>query len=78
VTSHEAWGLGIYSVFNKSDVLLTRAIEVPDVCKAEGDSEGDELSVEQRIQPRAAARRIEQRDAWHSVSAQLYGVSAHP
>ena len=29
VTSHEAWGLGIYSVFSKPDVLLTRAIEVP-------------------------------------------------
>jgi hypothetical protein len=29
VTSHEAWGLGIYSVFRHPDVLLTRAIEVP-------------------------------------------------
>jgi hypothetical protein len=29
VTSHEAWGLGIYSVFRKPDVVLTRAIEVP-------------------------------------------------
>jgi hypothetical protein len=29
VTSHEAWGLGIYSVFRKPDVILTRAIEVP-------------------------------------------------
>jgi hypothetical protein len=29
VTSHEAWGLGIYSVFLKPDVVLTRAIEVP-------------------------------------------------
>jgi hypothetical protein len=29
VTSHEAWGLGIYSVFHKPDVVLTRAIEVP-------------------------------------------------
>lgn len=29
VTSHEAWGLGIYSVFRKPDVNLTRAIEVP-------------------------------------------------
>ena len=30
VHDHEAWGLGIYSVFLKSDVKLTRAIEVPD------------------------------------------------
>jgi hypothetical protein len=29
VTSHEAWGLGIYTVFRKPDVVLTRAIEVP-------------------------------------------------
>jgi hypothetical protein len=29
VTSHEAWGLGVYSVFRKPDVKLTRAIEVP-------------------------------------------------
>jgi hypothetical protein len=29
VTTHEAWGLGIYSVFRKPDVVLTRAIEVP-------------------------------------------------
>jgi hypothetical protein len=29
VTSHEAWGLGIYSVFKKPDVVLSRAIEVP-------------------------------------------------
>jgi hypothetical protein len=29
VTSHEAWGLGIYSVFHKPDVVLSRAIEVP-------------------------------------------------
>jgi hypothetical protein len=29
VTSHEAWGLGIYSVFRQPDVTLTRAIEVP-------------------------------------------------
>ena len=28
-TSHEAWGLGIYSVFRKPDVVLNRAIEVP-------------------------------------------------
>ena len=30
VTSHEAWGLGIYSVFRNRGVILTRAIEVPD------------------------------------------------
>jgi hypothetical protein len=29
VTSHEAWGLGIYSVFLHPDVVLSRAIEVP-------------------------------------------------
>ncbi|WP_348263167.1 coagulation factor 5/8 type domain-containing protein [Telmatobacter sp. DSM 110680] len=29
VTSHEAWGLGIYSVFRHPNVELTRAIEVP-------------------------------------------------
>jgi hypothetical protein len=29
VTTHEAWGLGIYSVFMKPAVTLTRAIEVP-------------------------------------------------
>lgn len=29
VTAHEAWGLGIYSVFLHPDVRLTRAIEVP-------------------------------------------------
>jgi hypothetical protein len=29
VTSHEAWGLGIYSVFLRPRVMLTRAIEVP-------------------------------------------------
>jgi hypothetical protein len=29
VTSHEAYGLGIYSVFRHPDVRLTRAIEVP-------------------------------------------------
>ncbi len=29
VTKHEAWGLGIYSVFTHPDVVLTRAIEVP-------------------------------------------------
>ncbi len=30
VTSHEAWGLGIYSVFRKPGVILTRAIEAPE------------------------------------------------
>ncbi len=29
VTDHEAWGLGIYSVFRHPNVVLTRAIEVP-------------------------------------------------
>jgi hypothetical protein len=29
VRSHEAWGLGIYSVFRQRDVVLTRAIESP-------------------------------------------------
>ncbi len=29
VTSHEAWGLGTYSVFLRPHVVLTRAIEVP-------------------------------------------------
>jgi hypothetical protein len=29
VTQHEAWGLGVYSVFRHPDVYLTRAIEVP-------------------------------------------------
>jgi hypothetical protein len=29
VTTHEAWGLGVYSVFRKPNVALTRAIEVP-------------------------------------------------
>ena len=29
VKKHEAWGLGIYSVFRHPDVALTRAIEVP-------------------------------------------------
>ena len=29
VTHHEAWGLGIYSVFTYPDVYLTRAIETP-------------------------------------------------
>ena len=29
VTSHEAWGLGVYSVFELPGVVLTRAIETP-------------------------------------------------
>ena len=29
VTSHEAWGLGIYSVFRHPDVVLSHAIETP-------------------------------------------------
>ena len=29
VTSHEVWGLGIYSVFHNSGVFVSRAIEVP-------------------------------------------------
>lgn len=29
VTTHEAWGLGIYSVFRHPNVTLSRAIEVP-------------------------------------------------
>jgi hypothetical protein len=29
VHQHEAWGLGVYSVFKQPDVFLTRAIEVP-------------------------------------------------
>jgi hypothetical protein len=29
VSSHEAWGLGVYSVFEYPDVVLTRAIETP-------------------------------------------------
>src|SRR5208282_6789014 len=29
VTSHEAWGLGVYSVFIYPDVTLTHAIETP-------------------------------------------------
>lgn len=29
VSTHEAWGLGIYSVFRHPNVILTRAIEVP-------------------------------------------------
>ncbi len=31
VTTHEAWGLGVYSVFRHPNVVLTRAIEVPQV-----------------------------------------------
>src|SRR5580658_8702290 len=31
VTTHEAWGLGVYSVFIYPDVGLTRAIETPDL-----------------------------------------------
>lgn len=30
VTRHEAWGLGVYSVFTHADVLLDRAIEAPE------------------------------------------------
>jgi hypothetical protein len=29
VTSHEAWGLGVYSVFTNANIFLDRAIEVP-------------------------------------------------
>jgi len=29
VTRHEAWGLGVYSVFIYPNVILTRAIETP-------------------------------------------------
>jgi hypothetical protein len=29
VSSHEAWGLGVYSVFLRPNVILSRAIEVP-------------------------------------------------
>jgi len=29
VTSHEAWGLGVYSVFQHPNVVVTRAIETP-------------------------------------------------
>jgi hypothetical protein len=31
VTAHEAWGLGIYSVFRHGNVVLSRAVEVPRV-----------------------------------------------
>ena len=30
VKTHEAWGLGVYSVFTHPDIRLTRAIEAPD------------------------------------------------
>lgn len=30
VTSHEAWGLGIYAVFRNPNVYLSRAVEAPD------------------------------------------------
>jgi hypothetical protein len=30
VASHEAWGLGVYSVFHNKGIVLTRAFEVPD------------------------------------------------
>ena len=30
VKAHEAWGLGVYSVFRHPDVVLTHAIEVPE------------------------------------------------
>lgn len=29
VTSHEAWGMGIYSVFKKGDIFLSNAVEAP-------------------------------------------------
>ncbi len=31
VTSHEAWGLGVYSVFRRPNITLSRAFEVPKV-----------------------------------------------
>ncbi|SDS59782.1 hypothetical protein SAMN05444173_3372 [Opitutus sp. GAS368] len=31
VTTHEAWGLGVYSVFHEPNVFLDNAIEAPDV-----------------------------------------------
>jgi hypothetical protein len=31
VSSHEAWGLGVYAVFHDAPVAATQAIEVPDV-----------------------------------------------
>ena len=36
VKRHEAWGLGVYSVFLQPDVVLDRAIEAPDAAKAPG------------------------------------------
>jgi hypothetical protein len=30
ITRHEAWGLGVYSVFRRPNVVLSRAIEVPE------------------------------------------------
>ena len=36
VKRHEAWGLGVYSVFLQPDVVLDRAIEVPDPAQAPG------------------------------------------
>ncbi len=33
VSSHEAWGLGVYSVFRHPNVKLTRAIEVPQTAR---------------------------------------------
>lgn len=35
VTTHEAWGLGVYSVFRHPDVELTRAIETPKTPKVQ-------------------------------------------
>jgi hypothetical protein len=31
VTTHEAWGLGVYSVFHEPNIILENAIETPDV-----------------------------------------------
>ena len=31
VTRHEAWGVGVYSVFREPGVILENAIETPDV-----------------------------------------------
>lgn len=31
VTTHEAWGLGVYSVFHQPNIILDSAIEAPDV-----------------------------------------------
>ena len=30
VADHEAWGLGVYSVFRRPGIALSRAVEVPD------------------------------------------------